>query len=63
MGASAHGNARRIAVCPSGKEGVVNYQSEPAEGRPERRRPGGIYISMGAIVAIAIIVLLIIVIF
>jgi hypothetical protein len=43
----------------------VNYEStpEPAEGRPERRRPGGVYIGAGAIVAIAIIVVLIILIF
>jgi hypothetical protein len=41
----------------------MNYQSEPAEPRPERSRPSGVYISAGAIVAIAIIVLLIILIF
>ena len=41
----------------------MNYQSEPAEPRPERSRPGGVYIGAGAIVAIAIIVLLIILIF
>jgi hypothetical protein len=41
----------------------VNYQREPAGGRPSRGRPGGVYISAGAIVAIAIIVVLIILIF
>jgi hypothetical protein len=43
----------------------VKYGStpEPAKGRPERRRPGGMYIAAGAIVAIAIIVVLIILIF
>jgi hypothetical protein len=41
----------------------MNYQSGPAEPRPERSRPSGVYISAGAIVAIAIIVLLIILIF
>lgn len=40
----------------------MDYQSEPAEPRPERR-PGVVYISAGAIVAIAIIVVLIILIF
>lgn len=63
MDASPHGSAARNAVCHSGKEGIVNYQSEPAEPRPERSRPGGVYIGAGAIVAIAIIVLLIILIF
>ena len=43
----------------------MNYEStpEPAKGRPERRRPGGMYIAAGAIAAIAIIVVLIILIF
>ena len=45
------------------RKGVVNYQSEPAEGRPSRRRPGGVYIGAGAIVAIGIIVVLILLIF
>jgi hypothetical protein len=48
---------------PLGKGGGVNDQSGPAEPRAERRRPGGVYIGAGAIVAIAIIVLLIILIF
>ena len=63
MHTSPHGSGPRSAVCHSGKEGIVNYQSERAEPRPERRRPGGVYISAGAIVAIAIVVLLIILIF
>ena len=43
----------------------MNYEStpEPAKGRPERRRPGGMYLAAGAIAAIAIIVVLIILIF
>jgi hypothetical protein len=53
--------ASRYAACE--RKGVVNYQSEPAEGRPSRRRPGGVYIGAGAIVAIAIVVVLVILIF
>ena len=63
MHTSPHGSGARSAVCHSGKEGIVNYQSEPAEPRHERRRPGVVYIGAGAIVAIAIIVVLIILIF
>lgn len=48
-----------------GKErgNLVNYQREPIGGRPSRGRHGGVYIGAGAIVAIAIIVVLIILIF
>jgi hypothetical protein len=63
MHTSPHGSGPRSAVCRSGKEAIMNHQSGPAEPRPERRRPSGVYISAGAIVAIAIIVLLIILIF
>jgi hypothetical protein len=49
--------------CSERREGnFVNYQSEPTGGR-RRGRPGGVYIGAGAIVAIAIIVVLIILIF
>lgn len=41
----------------------MSYQREPAGGRPGRGRLGGVYIGVGAIVAIAIIVVLIILIF
>jgi hypothetical protein len=41
----------------------VTFQREPDDGRPERGRPGGVYIIVAAIVAITIIVLLIILIF
>jgi hypothetical protein len=53
-----------VALRGSGRrEGnFVNYQSEPTGGR-RRGRPGGVYIGAGAIVAIAIIVVLIILIF
>jgi hypothetical protein len=50
--------------CSGRREGsFVNYQREPTGGRPSHGRPGGVYISAGAIVAIAIIVVLIILIF
>jgi len=41
----------------------VNYQREPTGGRPRRGRSRGVYIGAGTIVAIAIIVVLIILIF
>jgi len=50
----------RYAAREGERRGFVNFQREPAGGRPRRGRPGGVYISAGAIVAIAIIVLLII---
>jgi hypothetical protein len=70
-GYSARQNAQATPMtpvplpCSGRREGgsFVNYQREPAGGRPSRGRPGGVYISAGAIVAIAIIVVLIILIF
>ena len=41
----------------------MNFQREPAGGRPGRGRPGDVYIRAGAFVVTAIIVLLIILIF
>jgi hypothetical protein len=63
MHKSPHGSGPRSAVCHSGKEGIVNYQSEPAEPRPERSRAGAVLVVASTIVTIAIIVLLIILIF
>jgi hypothetical protein len=59
----APGRATIAVRCPGQKGEFVNYQREPAGGRPGRGRPGVVYIGAGAIVAIAIIVLLIILIF
>jgi hypothetical protein len=58
------GAAHGVTLLANGRK-PVNYEStpEPAKGRPERGRPGGMYIAVGAIVAIAIIVVLIILIF
>jgi hypothetical protein len=69
LGCSARQNAQATPTTPcryaarEEEEGnFVNYQREPTGGR-RRGRPGGVYIGAGAIVAIAIIVVLIILIF
>ena len=65
VGAGPHRRRGAPGYAARERKGIVNYEStpEPAKGRPERRRPGGMYIAAGAIAAIAIIVVLIILIF